>query len=103
MWRARFASAIGLFVLTGCASSQLNYNTLELASTVGNLQTGQVLSNLSLFMDNPAALPAHIDLSAGTASTTYSVNPTITTPLSAATSSLSQPAPFTFAAGKVGV
>jgi hypothetical protein len=41
-------------------------------------------------MDNPAALPAHVDLSAGTASTTYSINPTITTPLSAASSTVNQ-------------
>jgi hypothetical protein len=88
-WRVlTLACVLGL--VCGCASSQLNYNTLELASTVANLQTSQVLTNLSLFMDNPAALPAHVDLSAGTASTTYSINPTITTPLSAASSTLNQ-------------
>jgi hypothetical protein len=81
--------ALGV-LLSGCASTQLNNNTLDLASTVGNLQTEQVLNNLSLFFDNPASLPAHIDLSAGTASTTYSVNPTVTTPLSAATTVLDQ-------------
>jgi hypothetical protein len=89
--KSRLAVSMGAAVLmAGCASTQLNYNTLELASSVGNIQTGQVLANLSLFMDNPSALPAHVDLSAGTASTTYSVNPTITTPLNFASSALSQ-------------
>jgi len=89
--RSRIAvSASAIILLAGCASTQLNHNTLELASTVGNLQTSQVLANLAMFLDNPAALPAHVDLSSGTASTTYSVNPAVTTPLSALSSSLNQ-------------
>jgi len=69
--------------LAGCASAQLNLNTLDLASTVGDIQTQQVLYNLSLLRDNPAAIPTHVDLTTGTASTTNSIAPTFGVPIDA--------------------
>jgi len=74
----------------GCASTQLNHNTLDLASTVGDLQTQQVLYNLSLIMDNPGAIPTHVDLTAGSSSTTNSITPTITTPFTSSAQILAQ-------------
>jgi hypothetical protein len=79
-----------LFPLSGCASYQLNQNTLELASTVGDIQTRQVLYNLSQFIDNPGALPSHLDLSGGSASTSNSITPNISSPLNAATNVMTQ-------------
>jgi hypothetical protein len=76
-----FVAALG-----GCASTQLNYNTLELASTVGDIQTKQVLFNLSLLLDNPGAIPTHVDISSGTATTTNSVSPTFGMPMNTASS-----------------
>src|SRR5215831_5352205 len=75
---------IAVLLLTGCASAQLNYNTLDLASTVGDIQTKQVLFNLSLLHDNRGAIPTHIDLSSGTATTTNFVTPNFGTPFNTA-------------------
>ena len=70
---------IGIQV-AGCASTQLNYNTLDLASTVDSLVTRQVLDNLSKIIDNPLAIPAQVDLAAGSATTSNTITPSITDP-----------------------
>lgn len=80
--RACTAVSVGLYLfVSGCASSQLNYNTLDLATSVGNIQTQQVLYNLSLILDDPAAIPTHVSLSDGTASTNNSIQPGVSSPL----------------------
>ena len=80
--RACAAVSVGLYLLvSGCASTQLNHNTLELATSVGNVQTQQVLYNLSLILDDPSAIPTHVTLSDGSASTNNSVQPQISSPL----------------------
>ena len=66
--------------VAGCASTQLNYNTLDLASTVDSLVTKQVLDNLSKTIDNPMAIPAQVDLAAGSATTSNSITPNISDP-----------------------
>jgi hypothetical protein len=71
-----------LFLLTACASEQLNFNTLDIANSVGDVYTRQALLNLSKFIDNPHSVPSFIDLSAGTVQTSNSVTPSIGTPLS---------------------
>src|ERR1700753_3163634 len=70
---------IGIQV-AGCASTQLNHNTLDLASTVDSLVTKQVLDNLSKIIDNPLAVPAQVDLAAGSATTSNSITPSISDP-----------------------
>jgi len=60
--------------LTGCASYQLNSNTLDVGSTVESLQTKQVLHNISKFIDNPDTIPDQIAISGGTITTTNSGN-----------------------------
>jgi hypothetical protein len=69
--------------LSGCASSQLNYNTLDLASTTDSLLTRQILHNFSNFLDRAVAIPAQMVISSGTATTSNSVTPTLSTPLDA--------------------
>jgi hypothetical protein len=86
--RACAAVSVGLSLfVSGCSSTQLNYNTLDLATSVGDIQTQQVLYNLSIILDDPAAIPTHIDLSDGTASTTNSIEPSISFPIAATNSS----------------
>jgi len=63
--------------LAGCASSQLNYNTMEIASTVESLQTRQVLYNISKFIDDPDTIPDQIVISSGNVSVTNSVTPNV--------------------------
>ncbi|MBR0685324.1 hypothetical protein JQ594_05315 [Bradyrhizobium manausense] len=82
----RYATiALGLF-LGGCASTQLNYNTIDIANNSDNLLTKQVLYNLSAYLDNPIAVPAQIVVTGGTASTSNSVTPSAGAPLDRALS-----------------
>src|SRR5258706_13976443 len=74
-----FAATIGMM---GCASKQLNYNTLDIAASVENLYMSQVLANLSKYIDEPNGIPSQMDIAAGTVQTSNSVTPTITFPLS---------------------
>ena len=67
-------------LLAGCASQQLNSNALDLAATVGYLQSEQVLSNLALFIANPDAIPAQVALSSGIVQVNNTLNPTWTYP-----------------------
>lgn len=66
---------------SGCASTQLNYNTLDLASTTNSLLTNQVLYNFSSFLDSPVAIPAQVTISSGNATTSASIAPSFSTPL----------------------
>jgi hypothetical protein len=77
-----FLGAI-LLDLSGCASAQLNYNTLDLASTTDQLLTRQVLYNLEKFVDSETAIPAQLTISSGSASTTNSISPGFSTPFDA--------------------
>jgi hypothetical protein len=80
MWIAARGMVLGALsiLVFGCVSEQLNYNTLDLAATVDNLMTRQVLLNLGRFVDDPTTLPSQITLAAGTASTTASFSPSVT-------------------------
>jgi hypothetical protein len=80
---SKFACLVILPLLTACASSQLNYNTLDLASTTDGLLTRQVLYNFSIFLDSPVAVPAQMVISSGTATTSNSVTPSLNAPLNA--------------------
>jgi hypothetical protein len=76
----RLAIFAGL-LLCGCASTQLNYNTLDIASTTDSLLTQQILYNFASFLDNEAAIPAQVSISSGTASTSNALTPNFNTPL----------------------
>ena len=55
--RACAAASVGLYLfVSGCASSPLNYSTLDLATCVGGIQTQQVLYNLSLTPARPSLI-----------------------------------------------
>jgi len=77
------AGYILCFLLLGCASTQLNFATLDLGESVSDIQKKQVLHNLSLFIDDPAAFPIHIDLQSGGAQVTNTIQPTLGAPLGA--------------------
>jgi hypothetical protein len=70
------------FLLSGCASTELNYNTLDIASGTDSLLTRQTLYNLSNFLDSETALPAQIVVSSGTETTADTVTGSVTAPLS---------------------
>jgi hypothetical protein len=52
-------------LLAGCVSTQLNENTLDLASTVAYLHRSQVIDNLGRFIDSADAIPAAVALTGG--------------------------------------
>ncbi|WP_146030220.1 hypothetical protein [Methylocella silvestris] len=79
--RRFFILCLTLLPLFGCASSQLNYNALDIAANTDTLLTRQVLYNLSNFIDNEFAIPAQIVVSSGVASTTNTISPGLTAPL----------------------
>jgi hypothetical protein len=77
----RFLYLIPVMCVAGCASTQLNYNTLDLSSNIDSLVTKQALVNLSKFIDDPNAIPSQVDLSAGTIQTSNAITPSVTFPL----------------------
>lgn len=74
---------IGAVILAGCAGTELNQHTVELASTVDDVYTRQTLNNLSKFIDNYWAIPSQIVLQGGTFQELNSVTPTISVPITA--------------------
>jgi hypothetical protein len=67
--------------LGGCASAELNSNTLDLASTTDDLMMQQVFYNLSNFIDSDRAYPAQAVVSSGTATTSDTLGGSFNYPL----------------------
>ena len=88
-----------LFLLGGCAGTQLKYNTVDVADTVSSLYKDQVLSNLSRTIDNPSAIPSQVDLLQGTIQTVHAVTPTVTFPLTSTVMTAATRAATTAGAG----
>jgi hypothetical protein len=78
----RSVAIFSLSVLSGCASTQINYNTLDIASTYDELVTKQVTFNLRKTYEHSYGIPAFVKVSAQTATTQNSITPTLTLPLS---------------------
>jgi hypothetical protein len=80
------AKSISLVVagafLSGCAGTQLEYNTLDVAFSLTDIQTRQVLENLGRTINSPYALPSQVDVQNGTIQTTNSVTPSLNAPIS---------------------
>jgi hypothetical protein len=77
--------AAGILLLaSGCASTQLNYNAVEISGTLDSVYTKETLTNLSKFIDNPWAIPSQVMMVGGTVQTTNTINPSVTFPLTAA-------------------
>jgi hypothetical protein len=76
--------AAASILLAGCTSGQLDYNTLDLASSSDDLLTAQILSNLSKFRSSPYAIPSQVSIPSGSASTTNTITSNFIGPLGAA-------------------
>jgi hypothetical protein len=70
-------------VLDGCASSQINYNTLDIAGTYDQLITKQVTFNIIKSYQDKYGLPAFVKVTAQTATTQNSITPSTTLPVTA--------------------
>jgi hypothetical protein len=67
--------------ISGCASTQLNYNALNLASSLDSLNSRQIYYNLEQTLEDPFAIPSQVTIAAGMASTTNIISPSLTLPL----------------------
>ncbi len=81
--RAAAGCAACLF-LFGCASTQLDFNTLDLASTIDDLVNGQVVYNLGKFAADPHSNPTQVAISSGSVSTTNQASLSWANPLNSA-------------------
>jgi hypothetical protein len=77
----RLVSIVACMLATGCASAQLNYNTADLASSLGSLMKSQIFYNLAQAINDPDFFPSQATISIGTAQTANAVNPSISVPL----------------------
>lgn len=68
-------------LVSGCSSTQLNYNTADLASSLFSLMKSQIFYNLAQALNDPDFVPSQATISIGTAQTLNAVNPTLTLPL----------------------
>jgi hypothetical protein len=85
MMRSKLAAKpmIAALALSGCASWQLNRNTVDLATSSSDLVTNQVLSNLAKFRASAYAIPSQVNIPSGSATTTNSITPTLSIPIGA--------------------
>ncbi len=81
------SGVVGLsLTLGGCASTLLNYNTLDLGSTLDELLIRQVIFNVRKFSEDPYSIPSQVAIPAGTVSTSDAVNSSVSFPFSNSTS-----------------
>jgi len=78
----RHLMCIGACLLSSaCASTQLNHNTADLASSLNSLTKRQIFFNLSQAIEDPEFVPSQVTISIGVAQTANSVSPSISVPL----------------------
>ena len=75
---------IAIPLLAGCASTQLNHNTLEIAGTVDDLLANQISHNIAKFLRDENAIPSQVSIPSGSVSTTNQVGTNWADPLTKA-------------------
>src|SRR5262245_9046233 len=78
----RLLSIAACLLGCGCASTQLNYNTADLASSFNSLTKRQIFFNLAQALTDPDFVPSQATISVGTAQSLNSITPSISEPLS---------------------
>lgn len=78
--------ALGFFAacmtVAGCASTQLNYNTVDLAGSIDSVYQRQILNNVGKLVEDRWAIPSYLEIASGTFQTSNSVTPSVTFPVS---------------------
>jgi hypothetical protein len=77
----RLVGMAACLLVGGCASTQLNYNTADLASSLNSLTKMQIFYNLAQALDDPEFVPSQVTISIGTAQTANAINPSVSVPL----------------------
>jgi hypothetical protein len=70
--------------LTACAGPMLNEYTLYLGPSIGSVEERQVLTNIGRFLDNPWAIPGHVELANGQIQVTNQLGVNLKYPFSTA-------------------
>jgi hypothetical protein len=81
---SRLVLYVATLFVAGCASTQLNYNTLEIAGTIDDLLASQIAHNLSKFLRDPNAIPSQVAIPSGSVTTTAQVGSSWSDPLTKA-------------------
>ena len=81
---------IPAFLFSGCASTQLNYDAVEVSATVDSVYTREALNNLGKFIDEPYAIPSQVLLAAGNVQTTNTIQPNVTFPFTSMVATATQ-------------
>jgi hypothetical protein len=76
------ASIIGA-TLTGCASTEVNYNAVDIATTYDTLITRQVAFNIVKTLKDEYSVPSFVKIATQTTQTLDAINPTLSIPFSA--------------------
>jgi hypothetical protein len=90
MLRTLLKIALASLPLAACASTQINYNALDIASTYDDLMDKQVTFNIQKTYLDPDGLPAFTKITAQSAQTQNSITPTLGLPLSSQISTVAQ-------------
>ena len=77
----RLICVVACLLGTGCASTQLNANTSDLASSLSSVAKSQILYNLAQAINDPEFVPSQVTISIGTAQTANTVAPSVSIPL----------------------
>ncbi len=77
----RLISIAVCLLVCGCASTQLNYNTADLASSLNSLTKRQIFYNLAQTLTDPEFVPSQATISIGTAQTLNAVTPSVSIPI----------------------
>ncbi|MBV8189644.1 MAG: hypothetical protein JOY64_08375 [Alphaproteobacteria bacterium] len=78
---SRLMSIVACLLACACASTQLNFNTADLASSFNSLTKRQIFFNLAQSLTDPEFVPSQVTISIGTAQTLNSITPSVSVPL----------------------
>jgi hypothetical protein len=77
----RLIGIVAAMLAAGCASTQLNYNAADLATSLNSLTKKQIFFNLAQAINDPEFVPSQVTVSIGTAQTANAITPSLSLPL----------------------
>jgi hypothetical protein len=77
----RLIGIVAAMLAAGCASTQLNYNAADLATSLNSLTKKQIFFNLAQAINDPEFVPSQATISIGTAQTINAISPSLSLPL----------------------
>lgn len=109
---SRLLGLVACVLVSACASTQLNYNASDLATSLNSLAKKQIFYNLAQAFSTKQFVPSQVTISSGSATTSNSITPNLGIPLGsglstssaiAANGGISSTNQFTLAAPTLGL